>query len=102
MVETKLAKWQKGKNENNREAKAHGLGPNPRAQLSRIKLIKWSSSTHGIKKEILLHLEGLKQQNPNRMEMDGMGWNGMKIWNGLYRMDQYQMSGPEWNRIDPN
>ena len=42
MTEEKLSKWQKGKNENSREAEAHGLGPNPWAYLFEIKLFEWN------------------------------------------------------------
>ena len=59
MEKTKIAKWLKGKNDNSGEAKALGLGPNPRAQLSGTKSVKWSLSTHCIKNEILLHPEVL-------------------------------------------
>ena len=53
--EIKLAKSQKGKNDNSKEAEAHGLGPNPRAQLSGTKSVKWSLSAHFRKRIALLH-----------------------------------------------
>ena len=59
----------KEKNRNNREVEAHGLGPNPRSQLSGIKSVKWILSTHCIQKMKSYHiLKVLKQQNPNSLQ----------------------------------
>ena len=79
-----------GKNENSIEDEAHGLGPNPRAQLFGTKSVKSHLNTLCIKNIILLHLEGFKQQNPNRMENE---WHGME-WKAS--------NGPESTGIYPN
>ena len=49
-MEKKLAKWQKGKNENSREFEAHGLGPNQRASLPETRSVKQHLTTHCITK----------------------------------------------------
>ena len=63
-----------------REVEAHGLGPNPQAQLSGTRSTKIHLNTHCIKKTILLHPKGPKQQKPNRMENE---WHRME-WNGMH------------------
>ena len=100
MDKNKLAKWQKWKNGNRQ---AHGLGPNPRAQLSGTSLMKSHLNTHYIKMKSYYISKVLNRKSLIEWKMDGMGWNGMKMeWNGLYWMDHNQISELEWNRIDPN
>ena len=76
MIERKLAKWQKGKNENNNEAEAHGLGPNPWASLPETRSVKKNLNTHCITKTQSYYISKVLNKKI-LIEWKKMAWDGM-------------------------